>query len=50
MQRQVFVRRAIEQFQRAVSSIRPNDDAIYDLELALKLLRADGRRDVARGR
>ena len=39
-QRQVFVRRAIEQLQRAVTLDPSNDTAIYDLELALKLLRA----------
>ena len=41
-QRQVFVRRAIEQLQRAVILDPSNDTAIYDLELALKLLRASG--------
>jgi hypothetical protein len=41
-QRQVFVRRAIEQLERAVTLDPSNDTAIYDLELALKLLRASG--------
>lgn len=41
-QRQVFVRRAIEQLERAVILDPANDTAIYDLELALKLLRASG--------
>ena len=41
-QRQVFVRRAIEQLERAVILDPTNDTAIYDLELALKLLRASG--------
>ena len=41
-QRQVFVRRAIEQLERAVILDPSNDTAIYDLELALKLLRASG--------
>jgi hypothetical protein len=41
-QRQVFVRRAIEQLERAVILDPRNDTAIYDLELALKLLRASG--------
>jgi tetratricopeptide (TPR) repeat protein len=41
-QRQVFVRRAIEQFQKAVALDPSNGDALYDLELALKLLRRSG--------
>ncbi len=41
-QRQVFVRRAIEQLERAVILDPSNDTAVYDLELALKLLRASG--------
>ena len=41
-QRQVFVRRAIEQLERAVTLDPSNDTAIYNLELALKLLRASG--------
>ena len=41
-QRQVFVRRAIEQLERAVTLDPSNETAIYDLELALKLLRASG--------
>ncbi|HEX3290249.1 MAG TPA: hypothetical protein VHR46_02565 [Gaiella sp.] len=41
-QRQVFVRRAIEQLERAVVLDPSNDTAVYDLELALKLLRASG--------
>jgi hypothetical protein len=41
-QRQVFVRRAIEQFKRAAILDPGNDDAIYDLELSLKLLRLSG--------
>ena len=41
-QRQVFVRRAIEQFRRAVVLDPSNADAVYNLELALKLLRRGG--------
>ena len=41
-QRHVFVRRAIEQFQRAAELDPGNADAVYDLELALKLLRETG--------
>ncbi|MCZ7588020.1 MAG: hypothetical protein M5U27_04000 [Gaiella sp.] len=41
-QRQVFVRRAIEFLERAVILDPANETAIYDLELALKLLRASG--------
>ena len=42
MQRHVFLRRAIEQFQRAAELDPGNADAIYDLELALKLFRETG--------
>ena len=41
-QRQVFVRRAIEQFRKAVVLDPANADAVYNLELALKLLRRGG--------
>jgi hypothetical protein len=41
-QRQVFVRRAIEFLERAVILDPSNQTAVYDLELALKLLRASG--------
>ncbi|WP_411277160.1 hypothetical protein [Gaiella sp.] len=41
-QRQVFVRRAIEQFRKAVVLDPSNTDAVYNLELALKLLRRGG--------
>jgi hypothetical protein len=41
-QRQVFVRRAIEFLGRAVALDPSNETAVYDLELALKLLRASG--------
>ena len=41
-QRQVFVRRAIEYLERAVIVDQSNVTAVYDLELALKLLRASG--------
>lgn len=41
-QRQVFVRRAIEFLERAVVLDPSNETAVYDLELALKLLRASG--------
>ena len=41
-QRQVFVRRAIELLGRAVVLDPSNETAVYDLELALKLLRASG--------
>ena len=44
-QREVFVRRAIEQFQLAIELDRTNDDAIHDLELSLKLLRQTGQGD-----
>ena len=48
-QREVFVRRAIEQLQQAVILDPSNDTAIYDLELALKLLRAGGAGVAGRG-
>lgn len=41
-QRQVFVRRAIEFLERAVILDPSNEAALYDLELALRLLRASG--------
>ena len=48
-QRQVFVRRAIEQLEQAVRIDPRNEDAIYDLELALKLLRASGEGEQGAG-
>src|SRR5262245_34933976 len=42
VQRAVFLRRAIEQFQRAAQLDPTNADALFDLELALKLLRESG--------
>jgi hypothetical protein len=42
VQRHVFLRRAIEQFQRAAQLDPTNADALFDLELALKLLRETG--------
>ena len=42
VQRHVFLRRAIEQFRRAAELDPGNADAVYDLELALKLLRETG--------
>jgi hypothetical protein len=42
VQRFVFLRRAIEQFQRAAELDRTNADAVFNLELALKLLRETG--------
>jgi len=42
VQRHVFLRRAIEQFERAAELDPGNADAVYDLELALKLLRETG--------
>jgi len=42
VQRHVFLRRAIEQFHRASQLDPGNADAMYDLELALKLLRVTG--------
>ena len=44
-QREVFVRSAIEQFQRAITLDGSNDDAVHNLELSLKLLRQTGRGD-----
>lgn len=44
-QREVFVRRAIEQFQLALELDSSNDDAVHDLELSLKLLRQTGQGD-----
>ena len=48
-QRQVFVRRAIEQLKRATTLDPANDTAAYDLELALKLLRASGAGEAGSG-
>jgi hypothetical protein len=42
VQRDVFVRRAIEEFTRAVTLDPDNEDALYDLELALRILRTGG--------
>lgn len=42
VQRHVFLRRAIEQFERAAELDPGNADAVYNLELALKLLRETG--------
>jgi len=42
VQRHVFLRRAIEQFERAAQLDPANADALFDLELALKLLRETG--------
>ncbi len=42
VQRHVFLRRAIEQFQRAAELDGTNAEAVFDLELALKLLRETG--------
>jgi hypothetical protein len=42
VQRYVFLRRAIEQFERAARLDPGNADALFDLELALKLLRETG--------
>jgi hypothetical protein len=36
------VRRAVEQFTRAVTLDPDNEDALYDLELALRVLRSGG--------
>jgi hypothetical protein len=41
-QRDVFVRRAIGEFRRAASADPGNETALYDLELALRLLRRGG--------
>lgn len=48
-QREVFVRRAIEQFRRAVQLDRANTAAAFDLELSLKLLRRSGQDDSTGG-
>ena len=42
VQRHVFLRRAIEQFRRASELDPSNVDAVFDLELSLKLLRETG--------
>jgi hypothetical protein len=42
VQRDVFVRRAIEQFTRAVTLDPDNQEALYNLELALRVLRSGG--------
>jgi hypothetical protein len=42
VQREVFARRSIDHFKRAATVDPGNPDAIYDLELALKLLRSAG--------
>jgi hypothetical protein len=42
VQRHVFLRRAIEQFQRASELDPTNADAVFDLEMSLKLLRETG--------
>ena len=41
-QREVFVRRAISEFKRAATLDPGDEDALYDLELALRLLRRSG--------
>ena len=41
-QREVFVRRAISEFRRAASVDPENEDALFNLELALRLLRRGG--------
>lgn len=48
-QREVFVRRAIEQFRRAVQLDPTNHDAAFDLELSLKLHRRSGTGDQSGG-
>lgn len=48
-QRQVFVRRAIDEFRKAVVLDPSNGDAVYNLELALKLLRRSGAGPVEGG-
>lgn len=42
VQRDVFVRRAVEQFTRAVTLDPDNQEALYNLELALRVLRSGG--------
>lgn len=42
VQREVFVRRAIGEFKRAATLAPGDEDALYDLELALRLLRRSG--------
>ena len=42
VQRDVFVRRAVEQFTRAVTLDGDNQEALYNLELALRVLRSGG--------
>lgn len=42
VQREVFVRRAISEFRKAAALDPANEDALYDLELALRLLRRAG--------
>jgi hypothetical protein len=42
VQREVFVRRAISEFRRAAALDSASEDALYDLELALRLLRRAG--------
>lgn len=42
VQREVFVRRAIGEFRRAAELDPANEDALYDLELGLRLLRRAG--------
>jgi len=42
VQREVFARRAIDHFKQAATLDPTSPDAIYDLELALKLLRRSG--------
>ncbi len=42
VQREVFVRRAISEFSKAAALDPANEDALYDLELALRLLRRAG--------
>jgi len=45
VQREVFVRRAISEFKRAAALDSRNEDALYDLELALRVLRRAGSSD-----
>jgi len=42
VQREVFVRRAISEFRRAAALDPDSEDALYNLELALRLLRRAG--------